>query len=107
MCWLLQDDLLACAGCFKIDQDKDKTIKKLKAICKNYKLIAGPGLPSCLKVSRNKFGGAYTITINLASRFPSAWSPTSKSSPSVVILSLPYGGGHVLHHRLLLSQSLQ
>ena len=43
---------------------------------------AGPGVPSCLKVSGNDFGGGHAVTIRLVHRFPSAWSPTSKASSS-------------------------
>jgi hypothetical protein len=33
---------------------------------------AGPGLPLCLKVSENEFGGWHAVTVHVARRFPSA-----------------------------------
>jgi hypothetical protein len=46
-CSLTFPSLIACAYCFQTDQDKDKTIQKLKVMCK--KLATGPKLklPLC------------------------------------------------------------
>jgi hypothetical protein len=58
---------LACAGCFEMDRNQDKKIRKLKAICKNYrdKSAAGPGLPLTLIVLEGESKLATNLVIDM------------------------------------------